>query len=73
MIQRNTMSYDRPVLGTFSAKAELGEDADWTKFLTMLHRRGKARIKVAATLEYEGVIAGTLEGDFVAVLVKPSE
>jgi thioesterase domain-containing protein len=73
VIQRNTMSYDHPILGTFSAKAELGEDADWTKFLNMLHRRGKARIKVTTILEYEGVIAGTLEGDFVAVLVKPSE
>ncbi|OIO71813.1 MAG: thioesterase [Zetaproteobacteria bacterium CG_4_9_14_3_um_filter_49_83] len=68
VIQRNTMSYDRPVLGTFHAKAGLAEDADWAKFLNMLRRKGKARIKVTTRLEYNGAMAGTLKGDFVAVV-----
>lgn len=73
VIQRNTMTYDRPVLGTFLAKAKLTEGADWGKFLNMLQRRGKARIKATTTLEYDGQMAGTLEGDFVAVLIRLSE
>jgi len=72
VIQRNTMSYDQPVLGTFSVKAGLADGADWEKFLNMLRRKGKARIRVTSSLEYKGTSAGTLEGDFVAVLIKPS-
>ncbi len=73
VIQRNTMSYDAPVLGTFFARAGLAEDADWARFLNMLRRKGRARIKVVTALEYDGAVAGTLTGDFVAILNRSSE
>jgi len=68
VIQRNSMTYDQPVLGDFSATARLVDEARWPVFLRMLQRRGKARIAVASVLEYDTVAAGHFSGDFVAVL-----
>ena len=67
VIQRNTMDYHLPVLGTFTARAFLEEPAGWLKFLDMLKRKGKARITVSAVLEYDGQLAGSLSGEFVAL------
>jgi thioesterase domain-containing protein len=69
VIQRNTMSYDAPIEGTFTATARFAEGTDWAKFLDTLGRRGKARIGAIAELSYEGRLAGRLEADFVAILV----
>lgn len=68
VIQRNTMGYDHPILGRFTAVARLAEDGDWSRFLAMLERRKRARIRVVTHLEYEGKTAGVMEGDFVALL-----
>ena len=67
VIQRNTMEYHLPVLGTFTARAYLTEPAAWQKFIIMLKRKGKARITVSAVLEYDGQLAGSLSGEFVAL------
>lgn len=67
VIQRNTMEYHLPVLGTFTARAYLPEPAAWQKFIVMLKRKGKARITVSAVLEYNGQLAGSLSGEFVAL------
>jgi thioesterase domain-containing protein len=66
VIQRQTMRYDRPILGTFSARALLAEPAEWPQFVRLLARRGRARITVASTLDYAGDTAGHFSGDFVA-------
>lgn len=67
VIQRNTMTYEQPMCGRFTATAEWGEDQDWERFARMLTRRGKARCTVVAWLECEGQTAGHFEGDFVAL------
>ncbi|GAA5495128.1 hypothetical protein Rhal01_01300 [Rubritalea halochordaticola] len=67
VIQRNTMSYDAPILGCFTATASLPESADWDKFLHTLRRRGKARLQVQTHLHYDGKPAGEMQGSFVAV------
>lgn len=67
VIQRNTMEYERPMVGTFRARASLDTGADWSRFLRILTRRGKARIHVLAILEYEGQDTGRLTGEFVAL------
>ena len=67
VIQRNTMEYERPMVGTFRARASLDTGAAWSRFLRILARRGKARIHVLATLEYEGQVTGRLTGEFVAL------
>jgi thioesterase domain-containing protein len=69
VIQRNTMSYDAPIEGTFTATAQFAEGTDWPRFLETLERRGKARISAVAELTYDGKAAGKLEADFVAILV----
>jgi thioesterase domain-containing protein len=66
VIQRQSTRYNRPILGTFSARAALAEPGEWPAFLRLLTRRGKARIAVAATLEHGGEEAGYFTGDFVA-------
>jgi len=70
VIQRNTMSYDAPMEGTFTATAGFAEGTDWTKFLETLERRGRARVAAVAELACEGKPAGQLEADFVAILVR---
>ncbi|GEA10858.1 YiiD C-terminal domain-containing protein [Alteromonas sp. KUL49] len=67
VIQKNTMTYDAPITGRFSATARLIDGSDWNKFVAMLKRKGKSRINVASHLDYEGNNAGQFEGTFVAV------
>lgn len=67
VIQRNTMSYERPIAGTFTATATLAQAEKWPAFLHMLKRKGRARIAVVALLDDEGQTAGRFEGEFVAL------
>lgn len=67
VIQRNTMEYELPVAGDFTARASLQDPAQWDGFVRMLARKGKARIAVVSVLEYEGRPAGHLVGEFVAL------
>lgn len=66
VIQRNTMEYERPIQGEFTARAHIDE-SDWRRFARLLARRGKARIAIASVLESEGRTVGRLSGDFVAL------
>ncbi|MGW8247320.1 MAG: YiiD C-terminal domain-containing protein [Acidiferrobacterales bacterium] len=67
VIQRNQMSYDKPVAGDFFAAAKMVDDVYWQKFLKQLKRHHRARISVTSMLEYNGETAGTMTGDFVAI------
>lgn len=66
VIQRNTMAYDLPIAGEFSASARYEPGTDWARFTGMLRRKGKARITITSVLEYQGQTAGRFSGDFVA-------
>jgi thioesterase domain-containing protein len=66
VIQRQSTSYNRPIQGTFSARAVLAQPDEWPRFVRQLQRRGKARIGVMSTLEYGGEQVGQFSGDFVA-------
>ena len=67
VIQRNSMSYELPIDGRFTARAFLDRPADWPAFTRMLARKGKARIAASAVLEYGGQVAGRFSGEFVAI------
>lgn len=67
VIQRNTMSYETAVTGSFSAKATAPSAEAWQSFTRMLTRKGRARITVSSVLMQEGHSAGHFEGDFVAL------
>jgi thioesterase domain-containing protein len=67
VIQRNTMSYEQPIAGNFTATAAAPDAATWQQFLRMFRRKGKARITVVSVLHFVGEVAGRLEGEFVAL------
>lgn len=67
VIQRNTMSYERAILGRFTAHAQAPAPEPWKAFARMLGRKGRARIAVSSTLRYEGQDVGHFEGEFVAL------
>jgi thioesterase domain-containing protein len=71
VIQRNTMSYEAPIAGDFTAIARLETPHNWALFKRTLTRRGKARIGVLSELHYAGQVAGRLEGEFVALGADP--
>jgi thioesterase domain-containing protein len=67
VIQRNTMEYERPIPGDFTARASLERPEHWQQFTRMLARKGKARITVCSVLEHAGQAVGRLTGEFVAL------
>jgi thioesterase domain-containing protein len=67
VIQRNTIDYDHPILGDFTARASLEQSERWAPFISTLVRRGKARIAVVSLLEYGGQTVGRFAGQFVAL------
>jgi thioesterase domain-containing protein len=68
VIQRNTMAYDAPIEGRFTAIGRIDDGTDWPRMLDMLERRGRARIGASADLSYDGRIVGRLQAEFVAIL-----
>lgn len=68
VIQANSMDYDRPILGEFTAASSLVDPSLWPSFLKMLLRKGLARIEIQSVLTYADVTAGRFRGQFVAFL-----
>jgi thioesterase domain-containing protein len=72
VIQRNTMSYDEPIHGEFSAQCILTDDRVWQRFLTTYERRGRARITLSAFVLHAERVAASFEGEFVALRPSPA-
>jgi thioesterase domain-containing protein len=73
VIQRNTVNYDLPIAGPFTARAFIRTPAAWESFVVMLGRKGRARLTVSCILEYDGRSAGRFEGGFVALDARQRE
>jgi thioesterase domain-containing protein len=71
VIQSNTMDYDAPILGEFSAHSSLEAPEQWSRFTRTLARMGRARTRAIAVLESDGQVVGRLTGEFVALIVPP--
>lgn len=69
VIQRNTIDYDLPMYGEFSAASRLTDPDSWERFAHMLERRGRARVSVSCMLQSEGAVCGRFEGSIVAIRV----
>ena len=67
VIRRNTMEYQQPIPGEFTARASLEHPARWQQFTDMLLRKGKARVTVTSVLEHAGQVVGRFTGEFVAL------
>lgn len=68
VIQRNEIAYLTPMQGDFSATAVLPEDEQWTRFLNMLRRKGKARLQVTAGVYCGTQLACRFSGEYVAFI-----
>lgn len=71
VIRRNSMDYLAPIEGGFEAVCEAPSEEAWGRFRETLDRRGKARIALSADVFFGEILAGRLEGEFVAVNVDP--
>jgi thioesterase domain-containing protein len=67
VIQSNTMDYDKPIFGDFTARSSLAEPDQWPRFMRMLARMRRARLQVNSVLESDGAVVGRLTGEFVAL------
>jgi thioesterase domain-containing protein len=67
VIQRNTMEYEQPIAGEFTAHSTLEQPDQWQQFTRMLVRKGKARIAVSSVLQHAGRPVGRFTGEFVAL------
>ncbi len=66
VIQRNTMDYQQPIRGPFTARSMLEQPDRWKPFMATLTRKSKARITVLAVLEHVDRVVGRFSGEFVA-------
>lgn len=66
VIQRNTMDYELPIDGTFTAVAEAPTEQAWRSFVRVFERKGLGRIAQTSVLTYHGQPAARLTGEFVA-------
>jgi thioesterase domain-containing protein len=69
VIQKNSMNYDLPMLGAFSAEATTPAPEKWQRFLATLQKHKRARVNICSVLKCEGQQVGTFEGDFVASIL----
>jgi len=67
VIRRNTMSYERPITGGFTARAAPPDAAAWAKLAATLRRGRPARVHVGAKLECGGETVGEFDGEFAVL------
>jgi thioesterase domain-containing protein len=67
VIQRSAMEYLQPVTAGFTATAHLVRPERWSAFVTLLAKRGRARLVVRASLACLGEEVGLFSGEYVAL------
>lgn len=68
VIQRSTVEYMAPIRADFDAICRRPSEEPWQRFMQALSRRGRGRLKLLVDVRCEGVPAGHLTGEFVAML-----
>jgi thioesterase domain-containing protein len=66
VIQESHVEYLAPVRGDFSARASLPDAGEFERFVKMLERRGKARIRIAVLVTQGDTLAVKFDGTFAA-------
>ena len=67
VIQKNSMTYDKPITDRFEAICELPSQDKWQRFMNMLQRKDRGRIHISAILQCQHEEVGQFTGDFVAI------
>ena len=70
VIQKNTMSYDKPITSDFQAVCYLNESEIWTRFVKILQKKNKSRITVNSFLQCNGEQVGEFTGVYVALSIE---
>jgi thioesterase domain-containing protein len=73
VIQRNTMHYELPIAGAFTARSFIQTTGAWESFTRILVRKGRARITVSCILEFVGQPVGHFDGEFVALCAEDAK
>lgn len=68
VISSSTIRYLSPVREDFTAVSEIPSSPLWEKFLTMLRKKGKSRIRLDAEIKGSDFTAVTFSADFVAII-----
>ncbi len=66
VIQKNTMTYERPITGRFTASAAIADTTAWHRFADTVKRKSRGRFTVRSILYRHAEKVGEFEGDFVA-------
>jgi thioesterase domain-containing protein len=67
VIRRSHMDFEKPIAGTFEARAEAPGDARWQRFRAALTRGRPARIELDAVVTFSDARVGAFNGEFVAL------
>ena len=66
VVSRHSMTYLRPVGGSFSALAQFADAQAWPHFTAALSENGKGRVCAAVKVLYNGKEAARLDAEFAA-------
>ncbi|MFC5049443.1 YiiD C-terminal domain-containing protein [Rubritalea spongiae] len=70
VIQSSQFQFLEPVVTDFVAISALPEAKDYQRFLKILERKGKARIRIDSSVyDHSGKLCGTHTGEYVAILL----
>lgn len=67
VIQKNTISYDKPITDNFEAVCSLTDPQVWVRFIKIFQKKHKSRITVNSVLKCEGKQVGVFTGVYVAL------
>ncbi|MEM7759807.1 MAG: YiiD C-terminal domain-containing protein [Cyanobacteria bacterium P01_A01_bin.40] len=67
VIQKNTMSYDKPITDDFDAICTMSDRQIWERFIKVLQRKQKSRIAVNSLIRCNQKLVGEFTGMFVAL------
>lgn len=66
VIQESSMTYLKPVNGSFTSISSYEESTDWSKFHRSFSKRGRGRIKVESNIFCRQELVATFQGTYVA-------
>jgi thioesterase domain-containing protein len=67
VIRDSAIRFRKPVKGDLHAVCRRPEETTWASFINEFRQKGKARLRLAVTIEEDGAEAVAFEGTFVAM------
>lgn len=67
MISQGEIKYKAPITGDFEVICQIHDEKAYTQFCHRLPKRNLSRITLTASIEQQGQIAVTYQGDFIAI------